>query len=387
MITRSKKIAFSVVALIAACSLFVLVFRPLIVPLSISVMLGLLLSPVVDFLERRRLPRSIGTLLCLIVSGLIISLLIGGFIPSAVERVSFMAARAPQVFSSLYAEAVAELNRTLRAFGFSAREVSSFSGNRTQILANILGRLEAGLAGIWATSARFLSGLVDAALVPFFAFFLIKDSRNLYKLFIKTFPRDVAVVFDGLLMSTTNALRLVLQGQLLLIFVDGILYVMLMTSLGLQGGVVLGVAAGLCRLVPYLDAITALSIGSIAVLTQDGGASLIVALVVGVAIIQFIDGLILTPRLVGARAGLHPAVVIGTVLAFGKVFGIWGVVFAIPVAASFKALLKELAPYYMASTVYSGASSATPVSVPWRTNRRMTRRLFRSARIDRVRLR
>jgi len=379
--TKSKKIGLVVLALISFGAIFVLLFEPLIIPIALASMLGLLISPVVDHLEARRVPRSISTLICLLLVGLFVIALVGGFVPSAVDQVSYMLERAPQAFSSFYATLTSKVNESLRSLGFSSREVSTISGNKAQILANLLGRLESGLMGVWATSARLLSGVVDALLVPFFAFFLVADRDQLHRLFIRLLPVDVAGVFDKVLLSTSSALRAVLIGQLILIGVDSVLYVILMTALGIDGGIVLGVAAGLCRLVPYLDAIVALTLGAISILMHDAGLSVLAGLGAGVLGIQAIDGMILTPRLVGGRAGLHPAVVIGTVLAFGKVFGIWGVVFAIPVAATFKALLGELVPYWIESGIHSSSGSRSmPVARSPVAYRRVIRRLSLAGR-------
>ena len=372
--TKSKKIGLVVIALILFGVIFLYFFRPLVVPIAVASMLGLLISPAVDYLEGLRVPRALATFLCLLVSGILALALIGGFIPSAIEQVSYMLIRAPDIFSTMYASVTSEINASLRSFGFSSREVSTIAGSKAQIFANLLGRVETGLLGIWATSTRVLSGLVDAALVPFFAFFLVTDRDRLHQLFIRMLPEDVTEVFNGMLVSTSEALRAVLRGQLILIAVDSVLYVILMASLGIEGGIVLGVAAGLCRLVPYLDAIVALSLGAISILMHGGNFALLAGLGVGVFGIQALDGMFLTPRLVGGRAGLHPAVVIGTVLAFGKVFGIWGVIFAIPVAATFKALMVELVPYYFSSTIYSRAGQAsTAATFSWRTHRRLAR--------------
>lgn len=382
--TKSKKIGLVVLALISFGALFVLLFKPLIVPLAIAVMLGLLIVPVVDQLETRRVPRSISTLLCLVLAGLMVIALVGGFVPSAANQVSYMLGSAPDSFASLYASVTTKFNDTLRSLGFTSREVSTIAGNKAQILSNLLGRLESGLLGIWATSTRLLSGVVDALLVPFFAFFMVVDRDRLHRLFISLLPVDVAGVFDRVLLSTASALRAVLFGQLILIAVDSVLYAVLMVSLGIDGGLVLGVAAGLCRLVPYLDAVVALALGGISILMHGGSLAVFAGLGFGVLGIQAIDGMILTPRLVGGRAGLHPAVVIGTVLAFGKVFGIWGVVFAIPVAATFKALLGELVPYWISSDIHSRAATQgfgrSPSATSLGSQRRLARRFLVSVR-------
>lgn len=379
--TKSKKIGLVVLALISFGALFVLLFAPLIIPIALASMLGLLISPVVDRLEARRVPRSVSTLFCLLLVALLVAVLVGGFVPSAAQQVSLMIDRAPEAFSTFYSTMTSKLNESLRSLGFSSREVSTIAGSKAQILSNLLGRLESGLMGVWVTSTRLLSGVVDALLVPFFAFFLVTDRNDLHRLFIRLLPEDVAGVFDRVLLSTASALRSVLFGQLILIAVDSVLYVILMTALGIDGGIVLGVAAGLCRLVPYLDAIVALALGLISILMHDGGLSVMAGLGVGVLGIQAIDGMILTPRLVGGRAGLHPAVVIGTVLAFGKVFGIWGVIFAIPVAATVKALLSELVPYWINSEIHSASRArSAPVAASAASYRRMIRRLSLAGR-------
>jgi predicted PurR-regulated permease PerM len=364
-VTKNKKIGLVVLALIACGFLFYLLFRPLIIPLALAGMLALVLNPVVDWMESRRVPRLVGAFLCLIFSGLFVVALVGGFIPSAVEQVSHIASKAPDAFTAIYGSITEKLNATLKNYGFSSREVSTLAGNKAQILGNILGRLESGFAGVLATSTRLLSGLIDAALIPFFAFFLLIERERVNQWFIGLLPTDVAPVFVGVLSSTGSALRAVLQGQFFLILVDSLLYTGLMLALGIDGGAVLGLAAGLCRIVPYLDAIVSISLGGLAIVSHEGTLSQFLALSIGVLGVQAIDGFILTPRLVGGRAGLHPAVVIGTVLAFGKLMGVWGIVFAIPLAATAKTLSAELMPYYRQSLIYSGSSGLASAGSGW----------------------
>jgi predicted PurR-regulated permease PerM len=70
--------------------------------------------------------------------------------------------------------------------------------------------------------------------------------------------------------------------------------------------------------------------------------------------VQILDGALITPKLIGERVGLHPLVVILTVIAASSQFGFWGVILAIPGAAVIKALYKEILPIYRDSSWFTG---------------------------------
>ena len=134
-----------------------------------------------------------------------------------------------------------------------------------------------------------------------------------------------------------------------------VLYVVGLSFIGLPQAVAIGVVAGICRMIPYLDVVVGGGLSLIVLLADFQGATQLLSVAIVFLVVQAIDGLLITPRVVGERVGLHPMVVITSVLAFANWFGFWGVLVALPVVAIVKALLVTARPFYLASQLYDPA--------------------------------
>ncbi|MEE9351294.1 MAG: AI-2E family transporter, partial [Thiotrichaceae bacterium] len=114
----------------------------------------------------------------------------------------------------------------------------------------------------------------------------------------------------------------------------------------------IGLFAGLLSFVPYLGLILGVVVAGLAVMfqTQDYTDLMLVFLVFGIA--QMIEAMLLTPLLVGERIGLHPVTVIFAVLAGGQLFGFFGVLLALPIAAILAVIMRHLHSSYKESHIY-----------------------------------
>ena len=119
----------------------------------------------------------------------------------------------------------------------------------------------------------------------------------------------------------------------------GLIYGIGLTLIGLKIGIVIGLLGGLLSIVPYLGSFFVLLTASVTALVQFGYWQ-ILFWVLGVFIIgQILESYILTPWFVGERIGLHPVVVIFSIMAFGSLFGFFGILAALPAAALMKVFL------------------------------------------------
>jgi predicted PurR-regulated permease PerM len=123
---------------------------------------------------------------------------------------------------------------------------------------------------------------------------------------------------------------------------------------GLELALLIGMIAGLVSFVPYLGFIVGIVIAGIAAIMQFGDITHLVYVGIVFMVGQMLEGMVLTPALVGDRIGLHPVAVIFAVLAGGQLFGFLGVLLALPVAAIIVVILRYLHEQYKSSTMYSG---------------------------------
>ena len=151
-----------------------------------------------------------------------------------------------------------------------------------------------------------------------------------------------------------------LRGQLLVMLALSVIYSAGLMLVGLELGLLIGVLAGLASIVPYMGFIVGIGAALTAALFQFG---LEPYPLIGIGVVfmigQLLEGMVLTPMLVGDRIGLHPVAVIFAILAGGQLFGFTGVLLALPVAAVIMVLLRHAHDLYKLSGLYGESNSGS----------------------------
>ena len=206
-------------------------------------------------------------------------------------------------------------------------------------------RLVSGLqeVGVTALSAgavvlRGVGTLLAWAVLPvYFAFFLMADASRFsdlerYLPFLKPETRkDLLYLAEEFVNMVVSFFR----GQLIVALLQGLLFAVGFSLVGLRYGFVLGLLLGFLNIIPYLGSIVGLSVALPLALFQNGGGWILVAWVLGVfAVVQLIEGYLLTPKIMGDRTGLHPVAIIVAIFFWGSAMGgILGMILAIPLTA------------------------------------------------------
>jgi predicted PurR-regulated permease PerM len=146
-----------------------------------------------------------------------------------------------------------------------------------------------------------------------------------------------------------------LRGQALVCMILGLYYVVGLSIAGLNFGLLIGSISGVLTFIPYVGSLTGFVIGMIVAVVQfwPDWFSIIVVLTIFV-IGQFLEGYVLSPKLVGESVGLHPVWLMFSLFAFGYLFGFVGLLIAIPLAAAVGVLLRFALAQYLASPLYTG---------------------------------
>jgi predicted PurR-regulated permease PerM len=185
---------------------------------------------------------------------------------------------------------------------------------------------------------RGVGAVVTWAMLPvYFAFFLMAGPGQLENL-DSLFPflkRDTRKDVVYLIHEFVNILVAFFRGQLIVAFLQGLLYAIGFSLVGLRYGFVLGIALGFLNIIPYLGSIVGLGIAlPLAFFQEGGGLGTLVAVVVVFTVVQTIESYVLTPKIMGDRTGLHPMTIIVAVFFWGSALGgITGMVLAIPLTA------------------------------------------------------
>lgn len=347
--------------LVAGWLLFLL--SPILTPFVISALLAYLGDPLVDRLEVRGLRRTPAVALVFSVLVLLILFLLLLLVPRIEAQISQLLHKLPAYLDWL------RLNLLPRLQALLPGEAASLD---LSVLQQTLGKhwREAGglLAYLWSSVSgsglALLGWLVNLLLVPVLTFYLLRDWDHLVAGIHALLPRRSEATVSRLARESDEVLGAFLRGQLLVMIALGVLYTTGLWLVGLELALLIGMFAGIVSFVPYLGLIVGIfTAGLAAVLQFKGFAELPWVVVVFVAG-QVLEGSVLTPRLVGERIGLHPVAVIFAVMAGGQLYGFFGILLALPVAAVVMVLIRHLVRRYRASPLYAreAQSADSPAS-------------------------
>jgi predicted PurR-regulated permease PerM len=338
---------------LAAGGWLVYLLSPILTPFVVAALLAYLGDPLVDRLEARRLPRTlaVSVVFTVIVGLLVLALLV--LVPRIESQVSKLVVKLP-----VYLEWIKE-NLLPHLAAILPEDALQLDSERLRsTLAEHWSKAGGLLAGAWssvsASGLALLGWLANLVLIPVLTFYLLRDWDVLMAAIQTLLPRGSAAVWTRLARESDEVLGGFLRGQLLVMFALGVIYTTGLWLVGLDFALLIGMLAGVVSFVPYLGLVVGILIAGVAAVLQFKGFGELPAVAAVFIVGQLLEGTVLTPRLVGERIGLHPVAVIFAVMAGGQLYGFFGILLALPVAAVVIVLLRHLLATYRASSLYRG---------------------------------
>ncbi len=337
-----------------AAAVFLLVLWLLgdvILPFALGAAIAYFLDPIADRLQKIGCSRglatgiiTIGALLTFVVLALLV-------VPTLITQTADLIGTAPRIASNLQAfltERFPELGDANSTIRRSLASVGDTIGARGGEVLNTVLSSFSGLVNV----------LVLFVIVPVVAFYLLYDWDNLVARIDGLLPRDHAPTIRKIAVDIDRTLAGFVRGQGTVCLILGTFYAVALMLVGLNFGLVVGFVAGALTFIPYVGALVGgiLAIGL--ALFQFWGDWLWIVLVWAIFQSgQFVEGNILTPRLVGSSVGLHPVWLIFSLSAFGALFGFVGLLVAVPVAAALGVITRFIVERYRESRLYTGVSN------------------------------
>jgi predicted PurR-regulated permease PerM len=346
--------------LLLGVGMLIWVLAPVLTPFAASLLLAWLGDPVVDRLEKRGLSRNASVGLVFTVMVLVLIVLVLVLIPVVRSQVEVLARSIPVYFEWMV--------RTGLPWVQDKTGMDVMSWLDPDYLLDMLKRNWQGASGIatqvlgLVTQSGFtvLGWVANLVLIPFLTFFFLRDWDLLVRRAAALVPRDRAAMVALLAKESDAVLGSFLRGQFMVMLTMGVFYALGLWLVGLEVGVLIGVAAGLLTFIPYIGPTTVLVGGVIAALVQFGDWQHIVGVLAVWGIGQLLESYVLTPKLVGDRVGLSPVTVVFAVMAGGTLFGFLGMLLALPVAAVANVLIRHAHERYTASRFYLGHEASGP---------------------------
>lgn len=321
-----------------------------ILPFVLGGAIAYLLDPIADRLEAMGLTRAMSVATITLVAILLFVILALLVIPTLVQQTGQLINTAPALFENLqqwlterFPSLIDQESMIRQQLAATGETIKSKGG---ELLNSVL------------TSAMSLFNiLILLIVVPVVTFYLLLDWDNMVARVDDLLPRDHAPVVRQLAKQVDATLASFIRGQGTVCLILGSFYAIALMLVGLQFGLVAGAVAGALTFIPYVGAIVggALSIGL--AIFQFWGEWAWIAAVAGIfAVGQFLEGNVLTPKLVGSSIGLHPVWLIFALSVFGSLFGFVGMLVAVPVAAVLGVFARFAIAHYKEGRLYKGLS-------------------------------
>lgn len=325
---------------------------PILIPFFLAAFLAYLGDPVVDRLESRGRSRTFSVIIvfCMMaLSGLILLIII---LPQLERQITGLVTRIPEFISWVQDNVLPWLSVRLGLDpeSLDLSTIKSAFANNMKDIGGIMGRMFLKLS---QSGQLLMTWFAYLALIPVVTFYLLRDWDLLLGKIHDMIPRSEEKLVCKLARQCDNVLAEFLRGQLLVMLAQALIYSIGLWIVGLEFALLIGLLAGLVSFVPYLGFIVGIGVAGVAAFMQyqDLLHLLYVLIVFGIG--QALEGMVLSPLLVGDRIGLHPVAVIFAVMAGGQLFGFVGVLVALPVAAVIVVLLRHFYARYLESNLYT----------------------------------
>ena len=344
-------------------------FEAVLLPFVVAIVVGYLLDPITNKLEKAGLRRASAVSVILIAAIVTVTAVLIVFAPMVVRQISDFIKALPDLVNraqELAASSAAQFSQgwggaLLAKFGLNGSSVSDFRGYTTDVT-------NKGVA--WM--ATFANSLLSrgAALLDLFSLLIITPVVGFYMLL--DWPEMVATI-DGLVPPRNRdtvraiahdidlALAGFMRGQSLVCLFLAVWYGIGLTLIGLNFGLLIGIIGGVLSFVPYVGSLVVLVLALLVAIVQGWPSWHLPAFALAVVLIgQFLEGNVLSPKLVGDKVGLHPVWIIFALFGFSSVGGLTGLIIAVPVASAIGVLLRFATRRYRESPIYTGEIEVTP---------------------------
>ncbi len=350
MLTDSQK--WLVLALVVGLGWLLYRLSPVMTPFAVSALLAYLGDPLADRLEKmRRFNRTAAVSVVFLLMTLLLVLFLLIIVPLMENQISRLVVKMPQYLNWIKDTVIPWL-QNLIGLEASQLELSQITHLLRENWQQAGGVAAAVVSYVSRSGAALLGWVANLVLIPVVTFYLLRDWDQLVAAVHQLIPRHLEPTLSQLAGEADERMSAFIRGQLGVMLALGLIYSIGLWIAGIDLAFLIGMGAGLLSFIPYLGSIVGFAAAIVvSVVPFDGWWGPIAVCIVFI-IGQAMEGMLLTPWLVGDKIGLHPVAVIFAVLAGGQLFGFFGILLALPVAAVLMVLLRHAHEWYKSSRLY-----------------------------------
>jgi predicted PurR-regulated permease PerM len=323
---------------------------PILTPFVVAAILAYICNPPVQRLVRLKTPQTLAVLLVMLALLLVSVLLVLILLPLLEKELGNMSTRLPLFIDALRVKLLPHLQQLFGAsLTWDGAVLKDFAMTHWQSAGGVAGKV---LPWLSDSGSAILGVLANLLLIPVAMFYLLRDWAALVAKVDELIPRHSYAKVREIATEVDAVLAEFLRGQLAVMVLMSVFYVIVLWLVGLEFAIPIGVVAGMLVFVPYLGMLVGLLLATLAAAMQFTTLSDVVWVWAVFALGQLLEGMVVTPRLVGERVGLHPLAVIFALMAFGQLMGFFGILLALPLSAILLVALRHAKAWYLTSSMY-----------------------------------
>ncbi|HEM4713287.1 TPA: AI-2E family transporter [Streptococcus suis] len=359
---NSQAVTFLLVTLLTFLTIFIFskisfLFRPIgsfleivLLPMILTGLLYYLLNPMVDWMEKHKISRTVGISILFVLISLLIIWGLAVAIPSIQEQVTSFAQNLPSNIQKIEGQ-VTGLLQDQRFEQFRPTALEMLNKVNDQIVA--YAQKFSSSAVNWASNLISTASQIIVAILimPFILFYLLRDGQYLNKHITQYLPTKWREPIGTVLSDVNGQLSNYVRGQVTVAIIVALMFSVMFSIIGLSYPITLGVMAGFLNLIPYLGSFLAMI--PAVILGLIAGPIMLIKVLVVFMIEQTIEGRFVTPLIIGSSLSIHPITILFVLLTAGQMYSVLGVLLGIPIYASIKVLVKAAFEWYKAhSSLY-----------------------------------
>ncbi|MBM7684022.1 putative PurR-regulated permease PerM [Pullulanibacillus pueri] len=347
-----------IVVILFVCTKLTFIFQPiftfistLFFPFLVSTFLYFLLNPVVNTIQRAKIPRTVAILILYVLFAGIVALIIGWLGPVVVRQIDQFINHVPD-YMVIIKDLADKTSHTewfkwimkqdyLEKISDSMNSEQDFLNKINDILGSTASSLTKNITTGLQTAFSVLTSItITIITVPFILFYMFKDGRKFPEAASRFVPSHYRQEGINILKETATTLGTYIQGQTIVCLFVGTFTFIGYLIIGQPYALLLGIIAGVTNIIPYVGPFIGAAPAVIVALLISPAKALFVILVV--VIVQQLDGNIMSPLIIGKKLDLHPLTIIILLLVAGNLAGILGMILAVPVYAVVKTVVVNL---------------------------------------------
>ncbi|MFH0930028.1 MAG: AI-2E family transporter [Candidatus Moraniibacteriota bacterium] len=300
---------------------FLYLVRDILALVFIAIIIVSAIDPIVDWFQKKRVPRSLTVLVVYVAFLAVLVTTIGLLVPPLTSEIRGLGESFPQLvekFSGYF-----KIVRDYAASHNFQQQIANFTGSVTERLSQIG-------SSVFSGTVSFIGGIFSFVVVLSVAFYMSVQEKGIKKFFASLAPEEHRDYISGLVDRIQFKMGRWLQGQLFLMLIIFVLDYLGLLLIGAPYALVLALIAGILEIIPYIGpVISAVIAVSVSFLHDPVTGLLVLALFV---LVQQLEGYILTPLVMKKAVGLNPVVVILALMTGAKLGGVTGIIIAVPIA-------------------------------------------------------